>query len=119
MAFAQGKQRQRASTAAAAFRLLQSVKSQPSPSQFEQHYSKVLQGLNIDLNKVARFKSEAAPIIAPQLAMLRYELSLKEAVLVDGCIDGFQVPDGQFILVAVRNFKKGKGRASYIAVTHH
>lgn len=85
---------------------------------FEQHYSKVLQGLNIDLNKVARFKPEAAPIIAPQLAMLRYELSLKEAVLVDGCIDGFQVPDGQFILVAVRNFKKGKGKASYIAVTH-
>ncbi len=85
---------------------------------FEQHYSKVLQGLNIDLNKVARFKPETAPIIAPQLAMLRYELSLKEAVLVDGCIDGFQVPDGQFILVAVRNFKKGKGKASYIAVTH-
>lgn len=85
---------------------------------FEQHYSKVLQGLNIDLSKVARFKPEAAPIIAPQSAMLRNELSLKEAVLVDGCIDGFQVPDGQFILVAVRNFKKGKGKASYIAVTH-
>lgn len=84
----------------------------------EQHYSKVLQGLNVDLNKVARFKPETAPVIAPQLAMLGYELSLKEAVLVDGCIDGFQVPDGQFILVAVRNFNKAKGKASYIAVTH-
>lgn len=87
----------------------------------EQHYSKILQGVNVELKKVRHFQPNAKPMIAAQIAMLGYELRLKEAVFADGRMDGFQVPDGEFILVAVRfskNTPPKKGKAAYIAVTH-